>query len=256
MKRILTLTFGLMMAGAAGSHAIDHGNLDGGRPLRLEDAYSIAHGEWAFETGAGYLSNRRGSDQAFFPVEVLYGAFPNFHLELGTTFFTRPREVSGPEKSGDLRLGALYNFNQETLPLPAIGIKGTVNFPTGVRSSGTDFELKGMVTKSVGRLSLHGNAAVELVGGTRGSERDVIYKFAFGPSYPIGAPMYTRTTLLADLFWERAHHRGERDTTGVEAGFRHQLTERMVVDAGIGTEFRGAADRSRFFATTGISISF
>jgi hypothetical protein len=42
----------------------------------------------------------------------------------------------------------------------------------------------------------------------------------------------------------------------VEGGFRHQLTERIVIDAGLGTEFRGASDRARFFVTTGISIGF
>lgn len=256
MKRTVLILTLLALLVAVPVRAIDHKNLDGGRPLRLEDAYSIAHGEFSLEAGIGYRSNRGRNDQAFFPVEVTYGAFPNFHVELGTVLFTSPRAVEGPDRSGDLHLSALYNLNQETLRLPAFGIKGTMTFPTGVDSSGTDFELKGMVTRSVGRLSLHGNAAVEFVGGARGNERDMLYKFAFGPSYPVGAPMYTRTTLLADIFIEQAHRRGERQTTGVEAGFRHQLTERIVVDAGLGTEFRGGSGRARFFAVSGISVGF
>jgi hypothetical protein len=42
----------------------------------------------------------------------------------------------------------------------------------------------------------------------------------------------------------------------VEAGFRHQLTPRLVLDLGVGTEFAGPADRSTFFLTTGISFGF
>lgn len=256
MQRTVSILTLLALLGAVPARAIDHKNLDDGRPLRLEDAYSIAHGEFSVEAGIGYRSNRGRKDQAFFPVNVTYGALPNFHVELGTVLFTSPRAVEGPDRSGDLHLSALYNLNQETLTLPAFGIKGTVSFPTGVDSSGTDFELKGMVTRSVGRLSLHGNAAVEFVGGARGNERDVLYKFAFGPSYPVGAPMYTRTTLLAAIFIEQAHRRGEQQTTGVEAGFRHQLTERIVLDAGLGTEFRGGPGRARFFAVSGISVGF
>jgi hypothetical protein len=236
--------------------AIDHRILDEGRPLRLEDAYSIAHGEVALETGIGFISPRRGRSHAFFPVELLWGAFPNYHFELGTTFFTDPRDLEGPARSGDLHLGALYNFNQETLTVPALGIKGNVRLPTGSDSSGTDFELKGMMTKSFGRLSLHFNAAYEWLARSAPGEREGRWVAVFGPSYPVGAPRYTRTVILADIYIEQSHQRGERETVGVEVGFRHQLTERIVVDAGLGTEVRGPPDRAELIATTGISIGF
>ena len=38
--------------------------------------------------------------------------------------------------------------------------------------------------------------------------------------------------------------------------FRHQLTQRIVVDAGIGSELAGLADRSSLFVTTGVSVGF
>jgi len=43
---------------------------------------------------------------------------------------------------------------------------------------------------------------------------------------------------------------------GVELGFRHQLTHRVVVDVGVGTELAGPAERSRFFAAAGLSVGF
>jgi hypothetical protein len=255
------------------AHAIDHKNLDEGRPLRLEDAYPIASGEWAIEAGAGFTLQRQGADRGFFPVEILYGAVSNLQVGLGSTLSTDPHEADEPTKSGDLQASVLYNFNQETLSLPAFGLKLTVNFPTGVDSSGVDVEVKGIVTKSFDRLSVHLNAAYEFLDGSdtsargvtvssRGArlstseERDSRYKLALGASYPIGAPLHTRTTVLGDLFTEQGSRRGEDNVAGVEVGVRHQLTRRVVLDAGVGTEFAGPADRSSFFGTVGLSWGF
>jgi len=119
-----------------------------------------------------------------------------------------------------------------------------------------DVELKGLATKSFERLSVHFNAAYEFASGTAGDERDGRYELALGASYPIGAPRYTRTVLVGDVFTEQSARRGESNVVGVEAGFRHQLTPRLVLDLGVGTEFAGPADRSTFFLTTGISFGF
>ena len=43
---------------------------------------------------------------------------------------------------------------------------------------------------------------------------------------------------------------------GVELGLRYQLTPRIVWDVGMGTEFAGPADRSRFLFGTGFSFGF
>ncbi|HXG03853.1 MAG TPA: transporter [Candidatus Binatia bacterium] len=247
----------LPLAGAPGVvFAIDHKHLDQGRPLRVEDAYSIAHGELAVELGAAGIFSRRGPNRAAVPVEVLYGALPNLQISLGTSLSTEPRAIEAPTKSGDLHLSALYNLNQETLTLPALGVKVALNLPTGVGSAGVDVEFRGIATKSFGDVSLHGNAGYAFLTGTGPGERDGRWEFVLGASYPIGAPRHTRTTLVADVFAEQASRRGRDDVVGVEAGVRHQLTPRVVLDAGVGTELVGAADRSPLFVTVGISFGF
>jgi hypothetical protein len=72
----------------------------------------------------------------------------------------------------------------------------------------------------------------------------------------LGAPRYSRTTLVSELFTEHGDRRGGSNVFGAEAGFRHQLTQRIVVDAGIGSELAGPADRSSLFVTTGVSVGF
>lgn len=257
MDRLFTaFTALVIVCCASAASAIDHKNLDEGRPLHLQDAYSVSRGERAIEAGAGFSSKRHAEDQAFFPVTLIYGALPNFHIEAGTTFFTDPHDVDDPAKSGDLSVAALYNFNQETLTLPALGIKGSVTLPTGVDSSGVDFEVTGLVTRSFNRLSMHLNASYAFISGREEGERAGRYRFVLGPSYPIGAPLHTRTTVLADIFIEQSVHHGEQETIGGEAGVRHQLTERVVLDAGVGSEFSGPRDRSRIFVNAGLSFVF
>jgi Putative MetA-pathway of phenol degradation len=257
MLRRSLLVLGLSMAvTSAPVDAIDHKNLDEGRPLRLDDAYAISTGEIEIEAGAGVTVPRRGTARGVFAVEVLYGALPNFQIGIGSTLSTDPRTIDEPAKSGDLALSALYNFNQETLTLPALGVKLEVNLPTGVKSNGVEVEVKGIVTKSVDRLSLHLNAGYQFLTDAARDERDGRYELVLGASYPIGAPRYTRATLIADVFTEQAIHPGQDNVVGAEVGVRYQLTPRLVWDVGGGTEFAGARDRAQFFFTTGISFGF
>jgi len=255
--KITTIAVLILICALAGdAFAIDHKNLDEGRPVRLEDAYAIAHGEIAVEAGAGFTLQRRGVNRGVFPVELLYGPLPNLQIDIGSMLSTDPREIDDRPKSGDLRLSALYNFNQETLVLPAFAVRVGVEAPPGVDARGFGVEAKGIVTKSIERLSFHLNAGYEFLTASRDDERDGRYKLALGSSYPVGAPRFTRATLVVDVFAEQSVSRREAPVVGAEAGLRYQLTPRIVWDVGVGTEFAGPARRSPFFLTTGFSFSF
>lgn len=166
-------TFFLLTSQAV--YALDHKNLDEGRPVRLEDPYVIANGEIAIEAGTG-ADFRKGqaTDRVVFPIQILYGAFANFHAGVGSTIFTSPREVQGQTKSGDLEVIALYNFNQETLKLPSFGLELEANFPTGIESKGVDFEIKGLISKSVGHLGLHLNVSHVECGCLDGEKKIIV----------------------------------------------------------------------------------
>jgi hypothetical protein len=236
--------------------ALDHDNLDKNRPVQIEDAYPIAKGEIALEGGARFVDQRQGKTRFVFQLQVLYGAFYNTQLEIGGDLLTEPTTVEGAEKSEDLRLGALYNFNTETLSLPALAVKLDLEFPTGVRSKGVDGALTGILTRSFGRWRTHLNAAYTVVGSAQGRERNGFYRFVAGVSYPLGYPARFRQTVIADVFTRQSDLSGGRNPTGVEAGLRYQLSSRIVLDGGIGTEFAGPPDRSALFGTLGLSVAF
>ena len=255
-KGLVAILLGIVAAAAGVAEAIDHKNLDEDRPTRLEDAYPIARGEISIETGAGFALLKRGPNRGVFPIEILYGAIPNLQVGVGSTLFTDPHDIEDRPKSGDLRASALYNFNQETLTLPAFAAKLTFTAPTGVDAHGYGIELKGIVTKTIDRLSFHFNGGYEFLTGSTRTERDGRYELALGASYPIGAPKFTRATLVGDVFADQPATRGESTIVGIEAGLRYQLTPSIVWDVGVGTEFAGPASRSVFFATTGLSFGF
>jgi hypothetical protein len=66
----------LLGIGTATVYAVDHSNLDEGRPLQLEDPYPIAAGEIAIEAGLGFTIERRSEDRGSFPIQGLNLAKP------------------------------------------------------------------------------------------------------------------------------------------------------------------------------------
>ena len=178
--------------------------------------------------------------------------FPVLQADL----FTDPRSLAGANKSGDLHLGLLYNFNTETLNLPAMALRVEADLPTGVNSKGIDTQLTGILTRSFGRLRTHLNAGYTVMGSPQGQERPGAYRAVAAVSYPLGYPHSFRDTLIASVYTRQSDLRGQRNHTGVEIGLRHQLTSRVVLDGGLGTEFSGPADRAALLGTVGVSVGF
>src|SRR5262249_18463981 len=92
--RYMRRTVACVVLGMASSFgtvlAIDHSNLDAGRPLRLEDPYAISRGEITVELGPELIARRSADDRAAFALDVLYGLAPNLQVSVGSRFFTDP----------------------------------------------------------------------------------------------------------------------------------------------------------------------
>ena len=236
--------------------ALDHDNLDPNRPIAIEDAYVIPKGEIGVEGGVTFNDRKEGKGRFGFQPQIIYGAFENMQLELMTGLVTEPTTVAGDDKSGDLSVGVLYNLNTETIDLPAFAVRAELGFPTGVNSKGVDTELTGVMTRSFGRWRTHVNVGYTFLGSPQGQERSGTYRVVAAVSYPLGYPTSFRDTIIANVFTRQSDLAGQRNPTGVGLGIRHQVSSRVVFDAGLGTEFYGPADRSVFFSTMGLSIGF
>lgn len=255
MKRT-SIVIGLCLLLPARVIALDHDNLDPNRPIAIEDAYVIPKGEIGLEGGMTFNDRKQGKSRFGFQPQIIYGAFDNTQIEIMSGLVTEPNTVQGDDKSGDLSVGVLYNFNTETLQVPAFAARVEVGLPTGVNSKGVDTELTGVMTRSFGRWRTHVNLGYTFLGSPQHNERAGSYRLVAAVSYPLGYPMSFRDTIIANVFTRQSDVRGQRNPTGVGIGLRHQVSSRIVFDAGMGTEFYGPADRSVFFSTIGLSVGF
>ena len=253
---IPVLMSALLALAALEARALDHDNLDPNRPIGMEDAYAIPKGEIGLEGGVRFNDRRAGRTRVTFQPQIIYGAFDNTQIEIQGDLFTDPHSLVGANKSGDLHLGVLYNFNTETLALPAMAVRVEADLPTGVSSKGVDTQVTGILTRSFGRLRAHLNLGYGLLGSPQGEERPAGYRAVAAVSYPLGYPTSFRDTVIASVYTRQSDLRGQRNHTGVEIGVRHQLTSRVVLDGGLGTEFLGPADRAVLLGTVGVSVGF
>ncbi len=238
------------------SSALDHDNLDPNRPIGMEDAYVIPKGEIGLEGGVRFNDRREGRTRVTFQPQIIHGAFNNTQIEIQGDLFSEPNSLVGANKSGDLHVGVLYNFNTETISMPAWAVRVEADFPTGVNSKGIDTQFTGIMTRSFGRLRTHLNVGYTVLGSPQGQERPGAYRAVAAVSYPLGYPTRFRETIIASVYSRQSDLRGQRNHTGVEIGLRHQLTSRIVLDGGVGTEFAGPADRAALLGTFGVSVGF
>lgn len=236
--------------------ALDHDNLDPNRPIGMEDAYAVPKGEIGMEGGVRFNDRREGRTRVTFQPQIIYGAFDNTQIEIQGDLMSAPNTLVGAAKSGDLHVGVLYNFNTETISLPAFAVRLAVELPTGVNSKGVDTQMTSILTRSFGRLRAHLNAGYTVLGSPQGQERPGTYRAVAAVSYPLGYPTSFSDTLIASVYTRESDLRGQRNHTGLEIGLRHQLSSRVVLDGGLGTEFVGPADRAALLGTIGLSVGF
>jgi Putative MetA-pathway of phenol degradation len=255
----LSLILMMLIAGTLVPNTVlplDHDNLDPNRPIGMEDAYAIPKGEIGVEGGVRFNDRREGRTRMTFQPQIIYGAFANTQIEIQGDLMTEPNAVVGANKSGDLHLGVLYNFNTETIQIPALAVRVEADLPTGVNAKGVDTQMTGIMTRSFGRLRAHLNAGYTILGSPQGQERPGTYRVIVAISYPLGYPTSFLDTLIVDVYTRQSDLRGQRNNTGVEVGLRHQLTSRIVLDGGLGTEFYGPNDRAALMGTVGVSVGF
>ena len=155
-----------------------------------------------------FNDRREGRTRVIFQPQIIYGAFDNAQIEIQSDFMAGPNLLVGATKSGELYLGLLYNFNTETLQLPAFAIRVEADLPTGVNSKGVDTQMTGILTRSFGRLRAHINAGYTILGSPQGQERPGAYRAVAAVSCPLGYPDSFRDMLIASLYTRQSDQHG------------------------------------------------
>lgn len=228
-------TVALVLTAFGGSAlANDHNNLDAGRPLRFDDAYSIAFGERTFDFGLSMTSFRNRAPSYGFMAEFRYGFAKNQDIGIGFD-----------SSASHVELSYFHGLRREIENSPALGYRVELGIPT--KGGPVEAKLRGVMTRHLGqydKVHLNLDAFYE--------DRMVRYGGVLGYSTPLGYPTRFDQTLLAEFAIEDRD--GWRGTFGV--GLRHQLDARSVLDVGVESEVFARAARMPLRVILGLSIGF
>ena len=240
----LTLT-GLFIDTAA---AADHLNLEEGLPTEVEDAYPIPYKGREIQTILQY--ERDGdADRILLEPRIEYGVAPNTQVQLSVPFSFGDGGVNNIE---DVGVEVLYNFNAESLSVPAFAIAVGADFPTGPDSTEVDPTVRLLVTKTIGNANLerlHLNLAYNRNFGAAADERSDRFSAILGYSRRLNSD----TMLVSDVVFEQEEEAGE-DAYLLELGIRHQIDPQTVFAVGAGAGL--TSDSPDVRVTVGVQRSF
>jgi len=155
---VVLLSAGL---GAVAGAQPEYRNIDGGRPVRIEDADASARHSLDFQIAPVRVDRITGGIYRWqLEPRVSYAAFPRTELELRAPFAYRE---SNAEPRGGLvgvGVGAFHNFLVESERMPALAAEGELLFSAGGSlTRGDTYSVRGIATRTFGRYRLHANAA-------------------------------------------------------------------------------------------------
>jgi hypothetical protein len=242
----------------APAHAVDHDNIDAGRPLDFDDAETIAFREKSVEFGASVIKPKDGKTGIAGEAEFLYGFKKNWHLDIGVDpSFLSQDGGSRRGDLGDVSIGVQHNFNRETESSPSFGFRADAYLPTGRDSSGVDYRLRGIASRKFGAYGrLHLNLDLFVNSNARSDERSSRPGVILGYSRPLGYPTRFDRTLVAQVGYRANDLRGESGITTLGVGLRQQVTPRSVFDIGLKSDVTGGANRNSLQLVAGYSTAF
>ncbi|MBA4293176.1 hypothetical protein C0431_09415 [bacterium] len=254
MKRLVTLGCCALIASA--SLASDHNNLDKERPLRFEDAYSIAYRSFEFQNGFRLDTFRRGKPVYNFRSELQYGFAKNKDISIGfePSYLSESRKAVG----NAVEFSYFEGVAREIGDRPAFGYRVDVGVPVS-GGKGVDLRARGILTKTVGQFDkIHLNVDVLHSTEAEPKKRQTSLGAVIGYSKPLGYPRRFDQTLLAEFGVEQSRQRGGNLNGWVGLGMRKQLSSTGVLDFGIQTDlFRDKREKaSPVRLTVGYSVNF
>lgn len=253
--RTRLVILGVLVAGSA--FATDHNNIDSGRPLRFDDAYSIAFRERAIELGLKFDTFRRSSPSYGLKAEYKVGFAKNQDIGIGFE-----PSYSTSDRRGDVGNVELSYFNglrREIDNTPALAYRVDVGLPTGRGSRGADVRFRGIVTKTVGQYDrLHLNLDLTTSTQKTAGERQATAGLTVGYTKPLGYPTQFDRTLVAQFGIDQSRDTSRGWVGNVGLGIRQQMGVRSVLDFGIEADVFSSKGRNpaglRF--AVGYSVGF
>jgi hypothetical protein len=244
--RILRSALTVVLAAITPLAHADVSNLEEGFPTALTDAYPIAYLGREAQLVNRFVRTHEDEDGFMFEPRLEFGFPRNTQISVAVPFQAGELEPDGIE---DVRVEALYNFNQESLAIPAVSAIAGLEAPTGDDSHGVDPIVGAVMMKTLGRSPLmhrlHVIGRYQFNAEDQESERDGRYEAVIGYSRRVSPQLFVVFDYLREQELEQ-----DREVNLVEAGLRYGLTPTWVLSAGAG--FGIGAESPEVQATIGL----
>ena len=136
-------------------------NLDGGHPVRVEDA--VVTERYALDVDLFNLRYDELSDlrtRLLWEPELSYGILPRTEIWVRLPVFYRERTSVPRGGLAGLGAGAMYQFNLESQLLPAAAISTEFFKPAGPNAPPMSYSLRALLTRSFAPGRIHLNASI------------------------------------------------------------------------------------------------
>lgn len=240
----------------------DYYNTDAGRPIRVEDAYSVERRAFEIQLAPLRLERARGGRYLWgLEPELAYGILPRTHLEVGAPLAYvdgAPEEQAAGLAGIDLSL--FHNFNVETA-IPAFAVVFGALLPAGHLGPDKAYgSMKAIVTRTFpwARFHVNGEYTIgesESETSTPDAENGVAELSRWMAGVAVDRTFPLRSLLLTgEVYAEQPLSEDEDVRWNTGLGLRYQLSPRFNVDAGVGRRLTGD-DRS-WHLTFGAAVAF
>ena len=209
-------------------------------PIRLRSADAEPPGELEFKNIFDYSTSSDGSDDDLeYEFEIEYGLAPNHEL-----IFEVPVQLGdgGEDGNADITVGHHWQLWKEQDLLPAFALRNCLRVPSGYRSCGVDWEMRGLLTKSIipNRFRFHLNPFLKSVNGNNVEDaRHFQWGMVAGADYRINECL----VLNCDYVHETGETEGTRNQHTAEVGLEWQLASHhkicFVTRAGLDGDSEG-----------------
>lgn len=250
-----TVCVGVVLVSSALAQS-DHNNIDSGRPLRFDDAYSIAFRERALEFGLSLDSFRRSQPSYGIRAEYKVGFAKN--QDIGITF--DPSYIGADRRfdRGNVEVAYFNSLRREIGDNPALAYRVELGLPTGRDSQGLEAKFRAIATKAFGQYDrIHLNLDANVVTNPKAGQRNIAFGAILGYSSPLGYPRRFHETLIAEFGVRQSQVRGEGCIGTAGIGLRKQIGVRSVFDVGLESDlFAPTSSKSALRFVVGYSVGF
>lgn len=225
-------------------------------PVFLRSATPEETGEIVVKNIFGWEHNREGSeedrDEYEYELEVEWGVAENHELIFELPFQVGEGDVDG---NGDLTLGWHWRLMKEEGSRPAFAIRNYLRLPTGSHSNGVDYELRGLITKTITPdcTRLHLNPFAKSVNGDNEPEAR---HFQWGAAVGIDHRLNDHLLLIADYIYSNGEEEHTRDNHEGELGLDWEIDERQSLGIAATTSLDGDTHEPAFGAKISYMLHF